>query len=149
MWWGKHRESSTLYRSVLLDLRAEGHESSGWRARVLFDVAFNEHERGDDAAENAALVELASLPLTPGQAGRLASVRLQTVLLRLPSEAREGALRQALTGCGSNDVCKSDLAGRLALELLEQDRAGDAGALLQQLAPQARGTGGWAWITSG
>ena len=146
MWWGKHRESSALYRALLSDLRAEGQESIGWRARVLFDVAFNEYELGDDDAENAALAELASLPLTPRHAGRLASLRLQSALFRLPAVGREGALRQALAGCGANDGCRRDLTGLLVLELLQQNRTADAGALLQELGPQARGTGGWAWI---
>lgn len=146
MWWGKHRDSSTLYRSLLSDLRTEGQESIGWRARVLFDVAFNEYELGDDEAESAALAELASLPLTPRQEGRLASFRLQSALLHLRASSREGALRQALAVCGGNDGCKRDLTGLLVLELVQQDRTADAGALLQELGPQARGTGGWAWI---
>src|SRR5262249_54886720 len=146
MWWGKHQAGAALYRSLLGGLRGEGGEGLVWQGRVRFDLGWDENAVGNDRGGGEASGELGSLPLRPGQAGRFASFRLRSALARVPPPGREALLREALRGCGSNDWCRLDVAGSLILELLEQDRPADAGNLVQQLGPEARGTGGWAWI---
>jgi len=146
LWWGRHRASTSVYREALADLQREGEDSPAGRAGVLADVARNELEVGNREGASAVLAELEALPVTPEERSRLLEYRLFSAVPSLKPVEREKVLRQAMSACGESDPCKHRPAMALVLELIHQDRVVAAEKALQDLGPQARGTGGWAWV---